>query len=133
MVMKKETPARLLTDVELELMTILWQLGGGTVNEVQETLPASRPLAYTSISTILRILEQKGALRVEKIGRGHRYIPSVSREQYQARALDDVVGRVFDGQPLALVRRLVDAEQLDDGDLAALKALIAAREKGSRS
>ena len=131
-----KAPERLLTEVELELMTILWQCEGGqggTVGEVQGRLPAGRPLAYTSISTILRILEQKGVVRAEKIGRGHRYVPRVSRDQYQALALEDVVGRVFDGQPMELVRRLVDAEQLDDRDIAALKALIMARAKGSRS
>ena len=59
MAAKKTTrPTRLLTESELELMTILWRLEGATVNEVLEALPPDRPLAYTSVSTILRILEQ---------------------------------------------------------------------------
>ena len=122
---KAKRPEKLLTEVELELMTILWQLGGGTVSEVLERLPAGRSLAYTSVSTILRILEQKGVLAAEKVGRGHRYVPEVGRDDYQTFALRDVVGRVFGGQPLELVRRLVDAEGLGRDDLAELSALVA--------
>ena len=105
-------------------MTILWERGGGTVTEVQAALPPQRPLAYTSVSTILRILEQKGVLASEKVGRGHRYLPTVAKGAYEAFALDQVVGKVFGGEPLALVRRLVDTAGLSRKDLAALRALI---------
>src|SRR5688572_544548 len=117
-------PGKPLTEVELELMSIIWRLGGGSVNDVLAALPPERPLAYTSVSTILRILEQKGVLSSEKVGRGHRYMPLMNRASYEAFAVTDVVGRVFDGQPLALVRRLVDAARLSRKDLAALKALL---------
>ena len=115
---------RLLTEVELELMTILWDRGGGTVADVLAALPEERPLAYTSVSTMLRILEQKSVLRSEKIGRGHRYVPVVARGDYQAYALDQVVGKVFGGEPLALVRRLFDARGLTREELTALKGLL---------
>lgn len=130
---KPRRPDKLLTEVELELMTILWQLGGGTVSEVIEQLPAARPLAYTSVSTILRILEQKGVLAAEKVGRGHRYVPVVARDEYQTFALRDVVGRVFGGQPLDLVRRLVDAENLKPEELAELRALLNRRDRNGES
>jgi predicted transcriptional regulator len=122
---KARRPEKLLTEVELELMTILWQLGGGTVGEVMDHLPPTRPLAYTSVSTILRILEQKDVVAAEKVGRGHRYVPRVGRDEYQTFALRDVVGRVFGGQPLELVRRLVDVEGLKGEELAELSALVA--------
>jgi predicted transcriptional regulator len=121
-----------LTEVELELMTILWELGGGTVNDVLAALPPTRPLAYTSVATILRILEQKGVLGSEKIGRGHRYQPLVAKERYEAFALEQMVGKVFGGEPVALVRRLVDAAGLSRRDLAALKTLLEAKEKEGR-
>jgi predicted transcriptional regulator len=130
---KPRRPDKLLTEVELELMNIVWQLGGGTVGEVMDHLPPSRPLAYTSVSTILRILEQKEVLAVEKIGRGHRYVPRVGRDEYQTFALRDVVGRVFGGQPLELVRRLVDAEGLKPDDLAELEALVVRMRQGETS
>jgi predicted transcriptional regulator len=122
-------PQRLLTEVELELMTLLWERGGGTVSEVQAALPPERPLAYTSVSTILRILEQKGVLESEKVGRGHRYLPTVAKGDYEAFALGEVVGKVFGGEPVALVRRLVETAGLTRKDLASLRALIDATEK----
>lgn len=121
--------AKPLTEVELELMNILWRLDGGTVNDVLGALPAERPLAYTSVSTILRILEQKGVLASEKVGRGHRYLPLVAKQDYEAFALEQVMGKVFDGQPVALVRRLVDGGQLSREDLAALQELLEERTK----
>jgi predicted transcriptional regulator len=121
---KTRRPAKPLTEVELELMSILWQLGGGTVNDVLAALPRERPLAYTSVSTILRILEQKQVLGSEKVGRGHRYVPLVAREAYQAFALEQVVGKVFDGQPVALVQRLVGATRLTRDELSELRALL---------
>jgi predicted transcriptional regulator len=120
---------RLLTEVELELMTILWRDGGGTVTDVMAALPAERQLAYTSVSTMLRILEQKKILGSEKIGRGHRYVPLVDKGDYETFALDQVVGKVFGGEPLALVRRLLDVRGLTRDDVAALKSLLDQREK----
>jgi predicted transcriptional regulator len=118
-----------LTEVELELMTILWDLDGGTVNDVLAALPPTRPLAYTSVATILRILEQKGVLGTEKVGRGHRFVPLVPKDRYEAFALEQMVGKVFGGEPVALVRRLVDGAALSRRDLAALKVLLEEKEK----
>jgi predicted transcriptional regulator len=110
-------------------MTILWREGGGTVADVLAALPADRQLAYTSVSTVLRILEQKQVVASEKVGRGHRYVPRVAKQAYEAFALEQVVGKVFDGEPLALVRRLVDAKGLTRKDIAALKALLEEKER----
>ncbi|WP_256588219.1 BlaI/MecI/CopY family transcriptional regulator, partial [Pseudomonas sp. GW460-R15] len=67
-----------------------------------------RKLAYTSISTILRILEQKGILKTRKEGRGHIYIPILKKADYESRAVKHMVEKVFDGAPMALVRQLID-------------------------
>ena len=135
--MSEKHPRRLLTEVELELMVLLWRMGGGTVSDVLQALPPARRLAYTSVSTIVRILEQKGVVRSEKIGRAHRYLPVVARDDYEAFALEQVVGKVFDGQPLALVRRLVDTAGLTRQEIADLKRLLDEAEpasgKGRRS
>jgi predicted transcriptional regulator len=124
---------RLLTETELELMTILWRDGGGTVADVMAALPAERQLAYTSVSTMLRILEQKTVLRSEKVGRGHRYVPLVDKADYEIFALDQVVGKVFGGEPLALVRRLVDVRGLTRDDVVALKSLLEQRRRRKKS
>lgn len=120
----KETEGKLLTETELELMTILWKLGEGSVSEVIEQLPKERDLAYTSVSTILRILEQKGILKTRKEGRGHIYTPQLKKSEYEAKTVKHVVDRVFDGTPVALVRQLLDTVKLDESDLKELKKLI---------
>lgn len=127
---KNETSAdRLLTEVELELMAILWKLGEGNVADVIEQLPRDRKLAYTSVSTILRILEQKGVLTAKKEGRGHTYLPKVQKDEYEARSLKHMVNRVFDGTPVALVRQLLNSADLADSEIEEIKKLIQERER----
>jgi predicted transcriptional regulator len=126
--MKKKPPvAKLLTDVELELMTPLWQLGEGTVHDVLASLSPARKLAYTSVSTVLRILVGKGVLVVRKEGRGHVYVPNISKAEYEATSLRHIVHRVFDGAPDALVRRLLETEELNEQKLAAIRTLLRKR------
>lgn len=122
--MARTPKVKLLTDVELELVTPLWQLGEGTVHDVLRMLPATRALAYTSVSTVLRILVGKGVLVVRREGRGHVYVPRVSKAEYEATSLRHIVQHVFDGAPDALVRRLLEAEELDDRKLAAIRAAL---------
>ncbi|MEK6774669.1 MAG: BlaI/MecI/CopY family transcriptional regulator [Bdellovibrionota bacterium] len=120
----KITEPKLLTETELELMNILWRLEEGTVAEVIELLPKERDLAYTSVSTILRILEQKGILKIRKEGRGHIYIPQLKKNDYEAKTVKHIVNRVFDGTPVALVRQLLDSVKLNKNDLKEIRDLI---------
>lgn len=115
---------KMLTDAELELMSILWRLGEGTVAEVIEHLPKNRDLAYTTVSTILRILEQKKVVQTRKEGRGHVYFPLLAKEAYEQRTLKHMVANVFDGTPMALVKKLVQTTDLTQKDLQDLKQLI---------
>lgn len=113
-----------LTETELELMSILWKLGEGSVNDVKALLSKERDLAYTSVSTILRILEQKGILKSKKEGRGHVYMPLVSKATYETLTIRDVVEKVFDGTAISLVKRLIDTQNLKDVDFDELEDLI---------
>ena len=115
---------KLLTDVELELMTILWRLEQATVKEVISQLPSHRNLAYTSVSTILRILEQKGILKAEKKGRGHTYLPLLKKSEYEAKTLHHLVDNVFDGAPIMLAKKLLDDGRLKKDDIIELKNLL---------
>lgn len=121
---KTDTAPRLLTDAELDVMTHLWRLGQGTVHDVLAVLPPDRPLAYTTVSTLLRILEQKQVVRSQKEGRGHLYIPLVTREAYQSASLQHLLTRVFEGTPSVLVRRLVEDGELTESQLQELKKLL---------
>ncbi|WP_375773682.1 BlaI/MecI/CopY family transcriptional regulator [Archangium gephyra] len=113
-----------LTPVELELMHIVWRKGEVAVADVLEALPPERKLAYTSVSTVLRILEQKGVLQSRKVGRGHLYSALLPREAYEVQSVRHLVETVFDGTPSALVERLVEAVPLSPEEVEQLRALL---------
>lgn len=119
-----------LTPVELELMHIVWRKGEVSVADVLEGLPPERKLAYTSVSTVLRILEQKGVLQSRKVGRGHLYSALLPREAYEVQSVRHLVETVFDGTPSALVERLVEAVPLSPEEVEQLRALLS--KKGSK-
>ncbi len=115
---------KLLTDVELELMNILWDLKEGSVADVIEHLSPHRNLAYTSVSTMLRILEQKSVLTNRKEGRGHVYIPLLKKNEYEARSVKHMVDKVFNGAPLALVKQLLESSSIAQSEIDELKILL---------
>lgn len=114
----------MLTEVELELMTIVWKLGEASVAEIIELLPANRNLAYTSVSTIIRILEQKEILCSRKEGRGHTYLPLILKSDYESKAVKHVIDKVFEGTPLLLVKQLLSTTNLSESEIEELKDLI---------
>jgi predicted transcriptional regulator len=127
---RPKSTSKRLTEVELELMTILWRLREGSVSDVIGALPGERTLAYTSVSTMLRILEGKGVLVTRKEGRGHIYTPVLGKQEYEALIVADVVQRVFDGAPTALVRQLIDNVNLSDDDVREIRKMLSGiREK----
>ena len=115
---------RLLTAAELELMHALWtHEGAATVGEVIEQL-AGPARAYTTIATLLKILEDKGFARSTLSGRKLVYEAAVERPAYEDTAVRDVVQRVFSGNATALVRTLVATEALSEADRAMIRALL---------
>lgn len=121
---KPDIEPKMLTDVELELMLIIWKIGEGSTHDVLANLPPHRNLAYTSVSTILRILEQKGILEARKEGRGHIYIPILKKSDYEARAVKHVIEHVFDKTPTALVRQLIHSVKMDKEDILQIKEML---------
>ena len=113
-----------LTEVELELMEILWEKGSGTVGDVVEALPRERPLAYSSVLTMMRILEQKGYVEHEKESRAYVYRPLVDREQARRSVISYLVKRFFDDSPELLVVNLLEHDELDRSEIERLKRLI---------
>ena len=124
----KEPPRRPLTATELEMMNVIWRLGACTVAQVQDELRPERELAYSSVSTIIRILEQKGFVTSTKAGRGHLYSAAMPKHDYQALSLEHVVKQVFDATPSLLVQRLLDSQNLTESELREIRALL--RSKG---
>ena len=116
-----------MTDVELEFMTGLWDLGEGSVRDVLDRLPAERALAYTSGATILRILEEKGFVASRKENKTLIYTPLLAKDAYQTRSLENLSRTLFDNAPAMLVARLVDDAGLTEADLEEIRALVERR------
>ena len=120
---------RPLTATELEMMNVIWRLGPCSVRQVVTALRPQRELAYTSVSTIIRILEQKRYVVSIKEGRGHLYQAAVSKQAYQATSLARLVSNVFDGAPTLLVQRLLDSKQLSIEELEKIRSLMRKQER----
>ena len=113
------------TDRELDVMNVLWDAGSATVAEVRERL--SDDLAYTTVLTVLRTLDQKGYVAHIGEGRAHRYRPLVKRAAAGRSALRRLVEKVFDGSPELLLTQLVSDKNLTDEELRRLRKLLADR------
>jgi BlaI family transcriptional regulator, penicillinase repressor len=118
-----------LTPVELELMEILWKLGEGTVHDVIAHLSTKRQLAYTSVSTMLRILQQKNILGIKKLSRQHVYYPLLRKETYATRSIKKIVQQVFSGNSAELVAYLVDKNRLSIDEINTLQQLLDSKKK----
>jgi predicted transcriptional regulator len=113
-----------LTDAELRLMDIVWERGPSTVQDVVDALPQDDPLAYSTVLTMLRILERKGYLTHKKEGRAYVYHAVIARREARRGALRHVMERFFEDSPELLLLNLLEHDELDPGDLDRLKALI---------
>ena len=113
-----------LTEVELELMDILWKMGTATVGEIVDALPKDRDLAYSSVLTMMRILEQKGYVEHKKESRAYVYLPLVNRKQAQDSVVSYLLKRFFNGSPELLVVNLLENEDVDPDEIKRLKRMI---------
>jgi predicted transcriptional regulator len=119
-----------LTDRELDVISVLWERGSGTVAEVRAALHDE--LAYTTVLTVLRILEAKGHVRHEGEGRAHRYYALVPERVARRGAVRQLVDRFFSGSPELLLTELVGDRVLSRADLRRLRRLLDARIRGGR-
>ncbi|KPJ75076.1 MAG: BlaI family transcriptional regulator [Gemmatimonas sp. SG8_23] len=110
---------------ELDVMAVLWERGPSTVAEVRRALDDE--LAYNTVLTVLRILEEKGHVTHEEEGRAHRYVPLVEREEAGESALRRITRKLFSGSPELLLMRLVEDEDLDEGEVRRMRDLLAER------
>ena len=112
----------LLADREIDVMLVLWNRGSGTVAEVLGALPDT--LAYTTVLTVLRTLEQKGIVGHVVTGQAHRYVPLVPRKTVRRSALDRLLDKLFAGAPEQLLAHLVEDHALTARDIERLRAYI---------
>ncbi len=125
---RKRSPT--LTEAELRLMRVLWQRGEATVAEVAAAVRSPAPLAYSTVLTMLRILEHKGYLTHTQQGRAFRYRPIVDQPTARRRAVRYLVSRFFGGSARLLVLNVIEQEKIDVAELQRLRKLV---ERSGRS
>jgi BlaI family penicillinase repressor len=119
------------TDRELDVMAVLWDLGGATVAEVRERL--SDELAYTTVLTVLRTLEEKGYVGHTEEGKAYRYHPAVERQEAGTSVLRRITRKLFKDSPELLLTNLVSDRGLTDEELERMRRLLDARlEEGGK-
>ena len=120
---RKALPA--LSRAETEILRLIWQLKGGTVQDVCDRLPKRRRIAYATVQTLLRRLEAKGYIAHSTQGKAYVYRSAVRPERVVRTTVKDFVDRLFGGDPVPLMLHLADQTDLDDEAIRRLKELIA--------
>lgn len=120
-----EEPA--FTGRELDIMSVLWRRGSGSVAEVRKALGES--VAYTTVLKILQILEEKGAVRHEAEGRAYRYFPLVESGEAGRNALSKILEKIFGGSAELLLTQLVSGQDIPPEELTRMRELLEGMEE----
>jgi BlaI family penicillinase repressor len=113
-----------LTKLEMEIMDALWDLGSASIREIRERLPEKRRPAYTTVQTIIRRLEEKGAVRLTKqIGNAHIFEPRVTRDAAHRRLIDELLD-ILGGSALPLMAHLAEAGKLSLEDVREIEMML---------
>ena len=115
---------RAMSPAETEILRWVWQLGAATVQQIHKALPARRKVAYKTVQTLLRRLEEKGYLTHQTEGKAHVFRPAVKREAVVKRTVLDFLDRLFGGDPRPLMQFLAEDGRIDAEDIEELKRLI---------
>lgn len=127
--MTKETDDIALSELQLDLMRVLWAREEASVADVADALAEARGLAHTTVATLLTRLEVRGAVEVRREGRQLVYRARVTEPQVRRSMVSGLIERLFSGDPKALLAHLVSEREVAPGDLAKVEALLA---KGGR-
>lgn len=112
-----------LSDLQLDLMRVLWRAGELSVAEATEAL-ADRDLAHTTVATLLSRLEKRGVVESRRDGRMLLYRPCVSEAQVRRNMVSTLIAQVFRGDPKALLAHLLSERDVAPGDLEQVRALL---------
>jgi BlaI family penicillinase repressor len=119
---RKNLPS--LSPSETEILRLVWQLDKATVQDVCNSLPANRKIAYATVQTLLRRLEKKGYLKHQIRGKAHVFSPAVKQEAVIKRSIGDFLNRLFGGDPVPLMQYLAEHRKIEADDIERLKQLI---------
>ena len=120
-------PSKTLTDQELEIMKIVWVRQTSTVRDVYEALLERRKVAYTTVMTMMKILEQKGYLHRKQVDRAYVYRPAQPKNQVIGKMVRDFVNRVFNGSAEPLLVHLIEDRGLTGDEIEEIRRLIGER------
>ena len=115
---------RAMSPAETEILRLVWQLGKATVQQVHEALPENRRVAYKTVQTLLRRLEEKGYLTHKTEGKAYVFCPAVKQEAVVKRTVLDFLDRLFGGDPRPLMHFLAREGHIDTEDVEELRRLI---------
>lgn len=110
------------SDRELDVMSVLWEKGSGTVREIKDEIVDD--LAYTTVLTVCQTLEEKGHVRHEEEGRAYRYYPTVEQEAAGQTALRKIVEKIFHGSSEMVLAQLVSERDLSSDELERMRKLL---------
>jgi len=120
-----------LGDLEADVMSVVWELGRATVQEVKDALEPRRTLAYTTVMTVMARLAEKGILERRKEGRAFYYTPVASQQKVAGSLLNSLVRRLYDGATGKAIAQLLETdENVDDAELERLEQLIHSKRAG---
>ena len=117
-------PSPALTDAEARIMAVLWQRNTGTVADIVLALSKKHAVSYSTVQTILRILEGKKYVSHKKVARAFIYRPRVNEREARLRAVRHLATRLFNGSPSVLVLNVLEDDRIDAEELVRLKKLI---------
>jgi len=118
---KSKRPA--MSPSETEVLRLVWQSRGATVQQVYDALPGNRNVTYVTVATLLRRLEEKGYLKHRVRGKAFVYAPAAKKEDVIRRTISDLVERLFGGNPVPLMQHLAQHSGITDEDIERLKEL----------
>ncbi len=124
--------SRYPTELELEILKILWRDGESSVRHVRKELADFRNLAHTSVMTMMTIMTDKGYLTRSKKGNYYVYKPHVTEQETTSGMLGDIVDRVFDGSTMAAMVNLLEVGDVDEEELAELRKIIKQKERETK-
>lgn len=112
------------SELELQVLSLLWQRGRMTAREVLEALPDRKPRAYTTVLSVMQVMEKKGLLKRDSQAVTHVWRPAVTRRQVLGPMLRTLLRNVFGGSPSAVLQQLLNAETVDTAELDEIRRVL---------
>jgi BlaI family penicillinase repressor len=112
------------SDLEMQILSVLWDKGDSTVREVLEAMPDGKKRAYTSILSVMQVMEKKGLLKHSTRGAAHVYKPAINRKKIIQPFMRKVLNEVFGGKPSAMMQALLTETSISDKEMAQIQEII---------